>query len=118
MATLPLDLDILLDGFGESFDPSVLRTAMERGVPKERLINSRVLERLQFSIIFESEEAVAGFNSWYFDTIKRIGWFDMEDPRTGTVRSVRFVKGDIGTLTPMVSGFGLSRRDVTVEYLR
>lgn len=120
MAAFPDDLDIhvLLEGYGESFEPSVERSAMERGVPKQRVINARVLCELKTTVLFESAAAIELFDRWYFDTIGRVGWFDMEHPRTGTTISARFKGGDIGTLVPLTSGFGLARRDLTLEYLR
>ena len=118
MATLPSYVTILFDGFTEDFDPSVLRTEMERGVPKQRVINSKVLAEINCRIMFESKADAASFEAWYFDTIKRIGWFDMEHPRTGVTISARFKGGNIGELVPLTPDFSWCAREVTLEYLR
>lgn len=118
MATLPSYVTILFDGFTEDFDPSVLRTEMERGVPKQRVINSKVLAEINCRILFESKADAASFEAWYFDTIKRIGWFDMEHPRTGVTISARFKGGRLGQLVPLIPDFSWCAREVTLEYMR
>lgn len=110
--------EVLYSGYSESFDPSVERTEMERGVPKQRLINSRVLVKLKCSLFFRSAADQFAFEAWYFDTLKRIGWFQLEQPRTGEIITARFEGGGIGELLPLHTQFRYSKRDVTMEYLR
>lgn len=52
MATWPTYARIILDGASESFDPSIQRTEMDRGVPKQRVINSSVLMKINATILF------------------------------------------------------------------
>lgn len=118
MADFPSYAKILTDGFSESFDPAVERTDMERGVPKQRLINSQVLVKLSATVFFRSSDDVAAFESWYFDTIKRIGWFQMKHPRTGGAITARFEGGSIGSLSPLGPKFYIASRNVVMEYLR
>lgn len=118
MATWPTYARILLDGASESFDPSVDRTEMERGVPKQRLINSGVLQKLGLTVVFFSAADVAAFEDWYFNTLSRIGWFQMPHPRTRTTITARFEDGSIGTLSPAKSAYGIAQRAIVVEYLR
>jgi len=118
MAEFPSYARVLVDGFGESFDPSVERTEMERGMPKERLLNSGVLMELPCTLLFFSAADAAAFETWYFDTIRRIGNFNFLHPRTGAVVLARFKGGNIGTLAPVSPGFGQLVRQVTIEYLR
>lgn len=118
MATLPSYVTILFDGFGEEFDPSVLRIEMERGVPKQRVINTHVMQEVAARLLFKSKADAASFEAWYFDTIERIGWFDFVHPRTGVTVSGRFKEGRIGQLIPLVPDFSWSARDVVLEYLR
>lgn len=118
MADFPTYAQILADGFAESFDPSVERTDMERGVPKQRLINSQVLVKLNATLFFRSSADVAAFESWYFDTIKRIGWFQMKHPRTGAAITARFEGGSIGSLSSLAPMFFIASRNVVMEYMR
>jgi hypothetical protein len=118
MATFPTDVCFGFEGYSETFDPSVDRTEMERGVPKQRVINSQVLVKINAGLIFKSAAAVVSFDTWYFDTIKRIGWFTMPHPRTGATITARFENGALGALTSMAPAFGVARREVVLEYLR
>ena len=118
MAALPSYVRVLRDDAGEQFSPGVVVSEMERGLPKMRVGQSRVIVHVSATLFFDSRADSAAFESWYFDTIKRIGWFDWRDSRTGTVRQVRFKGGDIGALTPLTTGYGKSKRSVTLKYLR
>lgn len=118
MATFPDYVCITFDQYGESFDPSVEVTEMERGPSKMRRINSRVEQQIQATLTFDGKQAAADFEDWYFNTINRIGHFDMEHPRTGEVLNVRFAGADIGQLVPLTPDFEVSQRQVTFEYLR
>lgn len=119
MVTLPEYARILFSGYGEEFDPAVERTEMERGFPKQRLVNTGVLVEVSASLLFDSAADAASFDSWYFDVIKRIGFFQVPHPRTGATISARFKGGNIGKLaprSPRMSSF--TRTGVIMEYLR
>lgn len=118
MAALPNYVGFLFSDFGETPAPSVLRTAMERGVPKERLINSHVLVQMRVTLVFRTPQQATDFETWYYEDIQRIGWFDMPHPRTAQTIRARFVAGDIGTLVPRVPTFKGSQRTASIEYLR
>lgn len=118
MAVLPTYVEIRFSGYSETFDASVERTEMERGVPKERLVNTGVMQELSMTLQFKGAANVQMFEDWYFGDIKRIGWFSMAHPRTGQLITARFKGGSIGTLVPLIPGFKLATRDVVVEYLR
>ena len=118
MATFPPYAEVLFAGYSESFDPSVERTEMERGVPKQRLKNTQVLVKVQASILFRSAADVAAFEDWYFNDLGRIGWFDLVHPRTDQPIRARFDGGSIGTLVPLTTLFRVARRDLVIEYLR
>lgn len=118
MPALPGYVCVQFADYSESFDPSVLRTEMERGVPKQRLLNSQVLVKINASLAFLSAADAAAFEDWYFDTIKRIGWFTMAHPRTGATITARLEGGNIGALVPLATQFAASERQLVIEYLR
>ncbi|TAA25389.1 hypothetical protein [Pseudoxanthomonas winnipegensis] len=110
--------EVLFAGYGESFDPSIERTEMERGMPKQRVINSQVLMKVRATLFFRTAADQQAFEDWYFDVLKRIGSFQMEHPRTGVMTEMRFENASIGDLVPLHTQFRLSKRDVVFEYLR
>jgi hypothetical protein len=118
MAALPSYVRILFAGYGEEFDPSVERTEMERGVPKQRVINSQVMQELHATLLFSSTADAGSFETWYFDTIKRVGFFDFVHPRTGATHSGRFKDASIGRLEPRNARYSRATRAVVIEYLR
>lgn len=118
MAQLPDCVTLLMDDAGEEFDPGVIASEMEKGLAKLRVGQSRVIKRLPVTMLFDSAADAERFEEWYFGTIKRIGWFEIQDPRTQTMRSVRFVGGQLGKLVPTLAGYAQSKRDATLEYLR
>lgn len=118
MATFPEYVCVEVAGYGESFDPSVERTEMERGVPKQRITNTRVMQRLRCSLMFDTPQEVANFETWYFQAIGRIGWFDFKHPRTGAVVNARFEGGALGDLSPVNNRRRKWRREAVLEYLR
>ena len=118
MAVFPAYVKIIAADFGEDFDPSVLRTEMERGLPKQRVLNSKVLQELNCTLLFDSAADVASFEAWYFDTIKRIGKFDFTHPRTGTTVSGGFKEGKIGAVMPRNPMYTRAARTCVIEYLR
>lgn len=118
MAALPDYVIVLLDGYSEQFDPGVASSEMERGLSKLRVAQSRVVVGVSAALVFETAADATAFETWYFTDIRRIGWFDWLDPRTSVLRTVRFRGGDIGALEALAPGVELSRRRVTLEYLR
>jgi len=118
MAIFPNDICILTGSYGESFDPSVERTEMERGVPKHRLVNTQVLAKIKCSLLFNSSANVDAFEVWYFQTIGRIGWFTVDHPRTSAPITARFENGALGELAAVNNNRKRWRREVTLEYLR
>lgn len=118
MSVWPAYAEIRFADYGEDFDPSVERTEMERGIPKQRLLNTDVLQTIEASVQFRSAQAVEDFERWYFIDVKRIGWFSMEHPRTGEPINARFQNGRIGRLQPLNTLFRFAKRDLVIEYVR
>lgn len=118
MADFPSNLKFNLGSFKEEEDPSVLRTEMERGPPVERVLNRRVIAKFSGTVTFFSKAEIDAFETWYFDTIERIGWFNIRHPRTRQIIQARFIAGKRGELTPITGGFGLAERNLEMEYMR
>jgi hypothetical protein len=118
MSNWPATAKIILPGYGEELQPSIRRTEMERGMPKQALMNTHVMQELTFTVQFETEDAAQEFEDWYFNDLRRIGFFNFRNPRTRQTVSARFKDAKIGSLSPITGGFGLTQRTVTVEYLR
>ena len=96
--------------------PMVLRSDMERGIPKQRRAGADVLVRVPCSLVFRSAADAAAFESWFY--AEGMGWFDFTLPRTGAVVQARIIGGDIGGLTPLTRAWNASERSVVLEYVR
>lgn len=118
MAALPSYVTVLLDGLSEAFDPEVIKADMERGLPKLRLGNTRVVVHVPVRLRTLTRADSLALDDWYFDTINRIGWFDWFDTRTQAVRSVRFKDGALGSVVPLRPGYEIADRTAVLEYLR
>ncbi|WP_370681020.1 hypothetical protein [Comamonas sp. GB3 AK4-5] len=118
MEKLPSYVRMLKDDAGEQFDPGVVVSEMDKGLAKMRVGQSRVVVQVTATLFFRTRVDSQAFEDWYFNEIRRIGWFDWRDSRTGQARSVRFKGGDIGKLLPLASQYGKAQRSVTLEYLR
>ncbi|KAB7769437.1 hypothetical protein CKY51_07205 [Xanthomonas maliensis] len=91
---------------------------MERGMPKQRVQNSQVLVSVAGTVLFMTKADELAFEDWYFNELRRVGFFSWTSPKDGVVRQARFRNADIGTLTPLAGYFAVSQRNVTLEYLR
>lgn len=118
MASLPAYTVVRMTGFSEDIEPSVQRTEMERGVAKQRVINTHVVVTANMSFLFMTSADAAAFEAWYFDVIKRVQWFTMTHPRTGATITARFPGGAIGELRSIAGTDHLWQRDLSVEYMR
>lgn len=109
----------MFDGHAMEFDPGVIKSEMDKGLPKMRVSQSRVIVHLKAYLLFKTAEDSISFENWYFNTIRRIGWFRIPDPRIpDATLTVRFKDADIGTLEPISGAYAVCRRAVTFEYLR
>lgn len=118
MAEFPAYVGIMVNDFGEEPQASVERTEMERGVPKQRLLNSRDMVELSCTLLFRSKADMAAFDVWYFDEIKKVGYFTMLHPRTGVQIRACIKGGAIGRLQPRNPMFTSATRQTVIEYLR
>lgn len=84
---------ILLNGYGERPENAVLRTEMESGA-KQAKIRSRVLVARPLTIDYSNSE-YADFKTWLRDTLNMgASFFFWEDPRDGTSKLTRIVRGE------------------------
>ena len=118
MAQLPDYVTVLFEGSSEKFDPGIIRSEMEKGLAKMRVSQSRVVVEQSAVLQFKTVEDSIAFEDWYFNTIRRVGFFTVKDPRTGQDRTVRFKNADIGALEPQHGGYAVCKRSVTFEGLR
>ena len=108
----------LVDGYSDEFDPGVLTSPVEKGLPKMRVALKRVVREVTVTYSFRTIEDSNNFEDWYETTIRRVGFFYWKDHRGGALRAARFKGGAIGAITPVTGDFGYSRRTLTIEYLR
>ncbi|RZZ81937.1 hypothetical protein [Pseudoxanthomonas winnipegensis] len=118
MEAFPAYAKVVFDSMRRSFDPSILRTDMERGFPKQRLLNSQVLMKDALTLYFYDLADALAFEDWYFGPLARIGFFTMTHPVTGQSLTCRFENGSIGELAPGQAEIADFQRSVVVEYLR
>lgn len=116
MSAWPTYARFLIQGAGESFADNMIRTEMERGVPKMRRLNSHVMVDLPGEVAFFSQSDIAAFDTWFFSTIREVGWFDFVHPRTGATVQAR-VK-TFGPRTPHAGRYSVATQQITLEYLR
>lgn len=119
MATLPSYVIVRMSGYGEDIIPSVERTEMERGVPKQRRLNSQLIANLRVALLVETTQQSEDFLDWYINDISGgVEFFEMRHPRTGQLINARFPGGDIGSLRSATGTNYMWQRDVVIEYLR
>lgn len=118
MAAFPSNLKVLI-GTSEAPTPVVNRSEMERGVAKQRRIAADAIVTIPVEVVFQSEQEAADFEDWFYDDISGgADFFDWTDPRTATVVQARIVGGELGPLIPLREKYNLSRRTMTLEYVR
>lgn len=119
MATFPSYVKILV-GSTEQPKSVVMRSEMERGVPKQRRMASDTMVSVPVVLLFETPTNANDFEMWVYSQIGGgADWFTWTNPRTNTAVQARIVGGDIGPLQP-ASGIwsGMTTRRMTLEYLR
>jgi hypothetical protein len=118
MAAFPPNLKILIET-SEAPASVLIRSEMERGIPKHRRIAADVMVTVPVSVIFFTRQQAADFETWFYNDIKGgVDFFDWTDPRTGLTVEARIFGGQIGELTPLRERYNLSRRSFSIEYVR
>lgn len=117
MSDFPAYAIMLIDGYQEKFDPSVLRTDMDRGMAKQRKKNTFVVKEIPLTLWFKTLADSDAFDRWYEDVLGRVDFFNWTHPVRGTTHVARFKGGDIGALVPSGATFRSFTRVVALEYL-
>jgi len=89
MATWPLTLPqvLLVQNYAETPPSNVIRTQMDQGPPKVRR-RSTDAQRLFSGTMILTEDEVAIWEDFYYNTIQEVLPFDFPHPRTGATISV------------------------------
>jgi len=118
MAAFPPSLKILIDT-SEDQASAVLRSPMERGVPKYRRFASDVLVQVPITVLFFNQQQAADFDTWFITEINAgADAFDWTDPRTGVLVQAHILDGKLGPIVPLRDSYHLSRRSMTLEFMR
>lgn len=97
----------------------VLRSEMERGVPKQRRIAADTLVEQQVTLIFDTKQRSIDWEAWFYTTINGgVDFFDWLDQRSGTTVQARIKDGKPGALKLMTHKWAYSQRTLTLEWLR
>jgi hypothetical protein len=100
-------------------DTALVRSQMERGIPKQRRITSDVMETMLLTMHFDTAADATSFEAWFYTTINAgADWFDLVHPRTGATEQVRSMEGKLGALQPLNRNFSRTKRDMLVERVR
>ena len=119
MAAFPSYAGIAFAGAGLEAQPVVARSEVERGVPRTRRTSSDALVTLSATLLFGSTADGVAFEDWYYSPAGAnagAAWFDLKDPRSGVVRSVRMAS--LGQLQARAGRFRKAQQACTIEYLR
>ena len=94
MPAWPAYAHLLLEGYSESRAPSLLRTEMEDGPPKQARIRSRALVTRKATVQLRSRADYQAFIVWFADELDEGAlWFDFLDPVSKAVKQGRIVGG-------------------------
>lgn len=119
MATFPAYAHVQFRGAGEQPTPVVVRSEMERGIPKQRRIAADTLVQVPVTLLFRTQADATDFEDWFYDEVDAgAAWFDWVNPRTGATVQARIVGGDIGRLDPLSNSWAYAERSLVLEYVR
>lgn len=120
MATFPKWVKLVPRDGVERPAPVIVRTEMERGVPKQRRIAADALVMLNVTAVFDNGDRAEDFLDWFYGEAQAgVAWFDFTHPRTGETLSGSIPGGEIGELRPLGTQAG-SRyaRSFQIQYMR
>ena len=119
MATFPTYVDIAWADTAEQPASVVLRSEMERSVPKQRRMASDTMVTVPVTLYFRTKANATDFETWVYTQIGGgTDFFSWTNPRTSAVVQARIVGGDLGALKPGSRAWTFAERSLKLEYLR
>ncbi len=119
MATFPSYVGIRWSDTAEQPASVVLRSEMERGVPKQRRMASDTMVTVPVTLYFRTQANATDFETWVYSQIGGgTDFFTWTNPRTGTNVQARIVGGNLGALKPGSNAWTFAERSLQLEYLR
>lgn len=119
MATFPSYVGIAWADTAEQPESVVLRSEMDRGVPKQRRMASDAMVTVPVTLYFRTKANATDFEDWVYSQIGGgTDWFTWTNPRTSADVQARIVGGDIGALKPGSNAWTFAERSLKLEYLR
>jgi hypothetical protein len=118
MATWPTWVDFEWRGLQVTPDSITTRSAMDRGIPKQRRVQSDQRHVVTLPLSFKSAAQVVAFEDWVrLDLASGMAWFDFALPwRPGVTVQARIVDGKLGPLSYQQRTLQAAQRTVTIEY--
>ena len=119
MATFPAYVGIAWADTAEQPASVVMRSEMERSVPKQRRMASDTLVTVPVTLYFRTQDNAADFEAWVYTQIGGgADWFTWTNPRTSVAVQARIVGGNIGALKPGSRAWTFAERSLQLEYMR
>jgi hypothetical protein len=116
MATLPSYVKIIWPETAEQHASVVLRSEVERGIPRTRRTAADALVTVSLTLQLFTPQRVADFEAWFYaDALAGAAWFSFTHPRTGATLQGRMV-GGFGPLRQ--TGSQTWSMPVVIEYIR
>ena len=103
MATFPTYACVLLEGYKEKANYSVLRSEMDNGVPKQRPRRSLPMVTREVRITVADKAEKIQFDNWVrYDLNGGTSWFTFTDPIDSVTKQARIVSGEVTWSSPGV----------------
>lgn len=119
MASFPTGMRYDWRDMSETPDAVVERTAMERGIPKQRRTASDARVEVAITLHFDSAAEITDFETWFYTTVHAgQDFFDWTHPRTGATVQARVVGGELGALKYLRRTLDRATRPLKIEYWR
>lgn len=116
MATFPTYVKIVWPDTSEQHASTVLRSEVERGIPRTRRVAADALVSITVTLQLFTPQRVADFESWFYaHAMAGAAWFDFTHPRTGATLQGRLV-GAFGPVRQL--GNQTWSLPATLEYIR
>jgi hypothetical protein len=115
MASLPIYVRFLHDGYAEEKESGILRTEFESGPPRQTRFKTRVLKTRSVKLYLDSKQHFLDFETWFSTDLQGGAlFFTMTDPITSSNIEARFV-GGIYNARPMTAKLDCWEVDCKIE---